>query len=511
LRGILLQIFLLERGELKPEAALGRTDMDRESLLRKVRGLPDRPGVYLMHDEAGKIIYVGKAKSLNKRVSSYFRHANFASPRLRKLVASISDLSTIRTETEAEALILESKLIKFHQPFFNVELKMGDRYPYVKVTQERYPRILVTRHKENDGGIYVGPYIQVGDLREMLRLAERHFPLRSCSRNLEDGPSGGRPCVKHALGRCMAPCAGLCSEDEYRRRAADVLLLLQGNAAELVERLRARMEAAAKRLAFEEAARLRDTIRAIWRVRRQRTTSPPLPGERDPWVPLVKLRADLDLPLIPWRIDGFDISHTGGGETVGVAVVFEQGLPAPHLYRRFNLREIDGNDDFRALRETVRRRYERVLTGQEPLPQLILIDGGPQQLVFAEEALRELGLSIPVLALAKREEEVYLVGEKAPLRLDRSDSSLLLLERVRDETHRFAVSSHRARRDRRLRRSRLEDIPGIGKKTAARLLTRFGSAAAVAGLTVEELAREPRIGPILAERILHVLKGEEEA
>jgi len=268
------------------------------------------------------------------------------------------------------------------------------------------------------------------------------------------------------------------------------------------------MDEAARRLGFEEAARLRDTIRAIWRVSRQRALSPALPGSEDLWSPLHRLKDLLGLRTLPWRIDGFDISHTSGGETVGGVVVLEQGLPCPHLYRRFNLREIEGNDDFRALLETVRRRYRRSLEGQEPLPQLILIDGGAQQLAFAKEALGEIGLDLPVLALAKKEEEVYLPGIPDPLRLDRSDPALLLLERVRDEAHRFAVSSHQRRRDRRLRGSRLEGIPGIGRNRAARLLTRFGSATAVAALDPKELAEVPGIGPALAERILEHLRGE---
>ena len=480
-----------------------------EDLREKVRALPDRPGVYLMHDGGGEVIYVGKAKSLKKRVSSYFRRQDYASPRLRRLVASIADISVIRTESEVEALIVEARLIKKYQPFFNVELKMGERYPFVKVTRERFPRILITRHREEDGGVYFGPFTRVSEIRQLLRLSEKYFPLRNCAREISLGSPEDRPCVRHALGRCLAPCAGLCSEGAYAERTADLLLLLSGKTADLVERLRKRMDRAAQDLAFEEAARLRDMIRGLWHYTRQRTN---LSGQHhldtETWHVLRRLQEALALKTLPWRIDGFDISHFSGKETYGVAVVFEQGEPNPSLYRRFLVRSLDDAvDDFRSLEEVVSRRYRRVVQGQEPAPQLILIDGGPQQLAFALDALREAGLGeIPMISLAKRHEEIYLPDRVAPLCLDRHDRALLLLQRVRDEAHRFAVSSHRRGRDIRLRRSALEDIPGVGKKRAVALLGAFGSPARIATLEPSELIRVPGIGLGLAEKILEGLR-----
>ncbi len=482
----------------------------KKELQEKVRKLPNRPGVYIFHDDEGAVLYVGKAKSLKKRVSSYFRHGGFASPRLRKLVDSIGDLSFIRTESEAEALIVESRLIKKYQPFFNVELKMGERYPYLKITNEAFPRLEITRHKTVDGSHYVGPFTRVGDLRQLLRLIERHFPLRTCKSDLSKGPVRERPCVRYSLGRCSGACAGLTTEAEYGERVADVLLLLQGSAADLVERLRRRMDRAAADLAFEEAARLRDTIRSLWRLSRQRLSSTLSHDlDRETWAVLLRLQEILELPTIPWRIDGFDISHFSGKETYGVAVVFEQGLPNLSLYRRFAVKSLEGIDDFRALEEVVTRRYRRVLEGEEPLPQLVLIDGGPIQLEFAARALTALGLDeLPVAALAKREEQVFLPGREQPLELPRSDRALHLLQRVRDESHRFALSSHRRGRDRRLRRSILEEIPGVGKKRAALLLTRFGSVQKIASLGLEELMALPGIGPETARRIIETLREE---
>ncbi|WP_367182235.1 GIY-YIG nuclease family protein [uncultured Cloacibacillus sp.] len=475
-----------------------------------MKGFPDRPGVYLMRDENGEIIYVGKAKSLRKRVSSYFRHTH-ASPRLNKLVETIRDISTMRTETEIEALILENRLIKLYQPFFNVDLKMNERYAYIKITAEKHPRIIVTRVKMDDGAVYIGPYVRVSEVRALLRLVERYLPLRSCG-GAEAKPQNGRPCMKYSLGRCLAPCCGLCTENEYRDRVADVALLLQGHGAELVERLRKRMDKAAREMKFEEAAHLRDTIRAIWRVSRQQNTIPEIPSGKDNfWEVLNSMQKTFHLPVLPWRIDGFDISHSAGNFTVGVAVVFEQGYPNPSLYRKFNIRTVEGIDDFRSMKETLTRRYKRCLEGQEPLPQLILIDGGPVQLEFAMQALDDLGIhNIPIISLAKEFEEVYMPNQKEPVRLDHTDPVLRLLQHVRDESHRFAITSHRTRRGKSFTRSKIEEVPGIGRAKAAMLITKFGSVRAIKDLPPEELAAAPGIGPALAKRILAKLNEENE-
>lgn len=484
--------------------------MNKEELIKFVKGFPDRPGVYLMRDENGEIIYVGKAKSLRKRVSSYFRHTH-ASPRLNKLVDTIRDISTMRTETEIEALILENRLIKLYQPFFNVDLKMNERYAYIKITAEKHPRIIVTRVKMDDGAVYIGPYVRVSEVRALLRLVERYLPLRSCG-GAEAKPQNGRPCMKYSLGRCLAPCCGLCTENEYRDRVADVALLLQGHGAELVERLRKRMDKAARELKFEEAAHLRDTIRAIWRVSRQQNTIPEIPSGKDNfWEVLNSMQRTFHLPVLPWRIDGFDISHSAGNFTVGVAVVFEQGYPNPSLYRKFNIRTVEGIDDFRSMKETLTRRYKRCLEGQEPLPQLILIDGGPVQLEFAMQALDDLGIhNIPIISLAKEFEEVYMPNQKEPVRLDHTDPVLRLLQHVRDESHRFAITSHRTRRGKSFTRSKIEEVPGIGRAKAAMLITKFGSVRAIKDLPPEELAAAPGIGPALAKRILAKLNEENE-
>jgi excinuclease ABC subunit C len=412
-------------------------------------------------------------------------------------------------------MILESRLIKLYQPFFNVELKMGEKYPFIKITKEDFPRLVVTRHKQEDGAVYIGPFVRTGDLRGLLRISERYFPLRTCSAAISSDkpPMRSRPCMRYTLGLCLAPCAGLCSEAQYRERVADVVLLLQGKGADLANRLHKRMDAAASRMEFEEAARLRDMIRAIWRVSRQRLATPAMFEENSTdWIPLKRLQEALGLQTLPWRIDGFDISHTAGENTVGAVVVFEQGIANNSLYRKFNIKTVEGIDDFRSLEETLTRRYKRCIEAQEPMPQLIMIDGGPVQLEFALSALRTLGLSkIPAVSLAKREEEIYIPGSNEPVRLGLDDPGLQLLQRVRDESHRFAITSHRAKRDKKFSRSALEDIPGMGKNRVAQLLSRFGSIRAIARLDKDELSSVPGVGPVLAERVLKALDISEPA
>lgn len=473
-----------------------------------LKTLPQKPGVYLMRDIDGKVIYVGKAKKLKRRVSSYFRH--HASLRLNKLVELIEDISTIRTETEAEALIVEAKLIRRYSPFFNIELKMSDKYPYLRITKEDFPRLEITRHKREDGSVYLGPFVDAGNIRNVMRLAERYFPLRVCRKVITPNPEQ-RPCVEYSLGRSMGACAGLCSQQEYRERVADVILLFEGKSAELVERLRKRMDESAKALEFEKAARYRDTIRAIWRLTRQRISSALQEDlDNETWQVLNRIQSLLGLEVLPWRIDAFDISHTHGHDTYGCCVVFEQGRPSKNLYRRFKIRSLAEGEinDFESIYETVKRRYKHVLDDSEPAPQMALIDGGPGQLEYAQRALDELGYSLPLVALAEREELLFLPGRDEPLRLGRDDEALQLLQRLRDEVHRYAITTHRNARDKHLRHSRLEDIPGIGRKTTAELLVRFGSAKKVAALSVEELMRVPGIGQATAEKILARLNDE---
>ena len=484
----------------------------KEKIAAILRSLPERPGVYIMRDAEGTVIYVGKAIKLRRRVSSYFRHSNFASPRLRKLVSLVEDISVIRTETEAEALIVEARLIRRYSPFFNVDLKMNDRYPYIRVTDEAFPRLEITRVKRDDGAVYLGPFVSAGNIRSLMRLAERYFPLRVCRADLKPDP-GKRPCIEYSLGHSMGACAGLCTQAEYRERVGDVILLLEGNTRELIERLHRRMDAAARRMDFEEAAHCRDTMRALWRISRQRVSSALQEDlDSETWHVLNQTQRAFGLRTIPWRMDAFDISHTAGHDTYGCCVVFEQGRPNPSLYRRFRIRGLaEGEvDDFASIEETVRRRYRHVLDQSEPMPQMALIDGGPVQLEFAMRALAELEMELPLVALAEREELLFLPNRPdAPIRLDRSSPVLQLMQRMRDEVHRFAITTHRRARNARMKRSSLEDIPGIGRARASQLLVRFGSTERIAALSTDELAGAPGVGPVLARKILEHLNGSD--
>ena len=482
----------------------------KDKIAAILKTLPERPGVYLMRDAEGKIIYVGKAKKLKRRVSSYFRHSHLSS-RLNKLVSLIEDISTIRTETEAEALIVEAKLIRRYSPFFNIELKMSDKYPYIKITDEDFPRLEITRHKQNDGALYLGPFVDAGNIRDLMRLAERYFPLRICRSKIKPDPNK-RPCVEYNLGHSMGACAALCSKSEYRERVADLILLFEGKSAELVERLRGRMDTCAKNLEFEKAAVCRDAIRAIWKLSQQKISSALQEDlDSETWNVLNEIQKLLGLKTLAWRIDAFDISHTHGHDTYGCCIVFEQGRPSPNLYRRFKIKSINDGEinDFQSIYETVKRRYSHVIDNSEPAPQLALIDGGPIQLEYAERALKELNFELPLIALAEREELIFLPDKPdKPLRLERSDPVLQLFQRLRDEVHRFAITTHRRARNKHVRESKLYNVKGLGKNKAVELILKFGSSAKIAALSQEELEKVSGIGPVLARKILEELRDK---
>ena len=312
----------------------------------------------------------------------------------------------------------------------------------------------------------------------------------------------------------MGACAALCSRDEYRERVADLILLFEGKSAELVERLRERMDVAAKNLEFEKAARFRDTIRAIWRLSRQKISSALQEDlDSETWQVLNQIQKLLGLKTLAWRIDAFDISHIHGHDTYGCCIVFEQGRPSPNLYRKFKIRSIDDGEinDFQSIYETVKRRYSHVIDNSEPAPQLALIDGGPIQLEYAERALKELNFELPLIALAEREELIFLPNKpNEPLRLERNDPALQLFQRLRDEVHRYAITTHRHARNKHMRDSKLFHINGVGKKKAVELILKFGSTSKIAALPPEELEKIPGIGPILARKILDTLNQPED-
>jgi len=577
-------------------------------LQEKLQLLPDKPGVYLMKDTQGRIIYVGKAVNLKNRVRSYFQSSRNHPPKVQALVVRINDLEYIVTASEIEALILECNLIKKHRPKYNISLRDDKSYPYIKVTcQEEYPRVFATRKVQKDGARYFGPYTSAGAVHETLRLLKKLFPLRSC-RSL-DAP---RPCLEHHIKRCLAPCTGQVDTRDYAEMIKAVCLFLEGRSAALAQNLQKRMAEAAENLQFELAAKLRDQLAAIEKITEkqnivtgsgdqdaiglarsalgtcvqvffirsgkmvgrdhfllsgsedeadeavlaafikqyynQATFIPreimlpftlaeqdllaawltgikgskvvvetPKRGTKRDIVNMasgnaaivleeqatrLKTRNDQTLGAVaelgwylglaqpPNRMECFDISHIQGAETVASMVVFEDGVPKKEDYRRYKLTTVEGKpDDFRSMQEVVGRRY-REAAGQ--LPDLIIIDGGKGQLNAALEIIRGAGLTdVPVIGLAKEFEHVFQPGESQPLILPRHSQALYLIQRIRDEAHRFAVTYHRKLRSKRNMVSVLDHVPGIGAKRRKALWDAFGSLNRIKEAAVEELQAVP--------------------
>lgn len=600
-----------------------------EVLESRLEHLPARPGVYLFKDDAGRIIYIGKAKNLRQRVRSYFQAGRTQDFKAEFLSRRVSDLEYVVTDNELEALILESHLVKKHQPRFNVKLKDDKAFLHIKLTvNEPYPRVLLTRRIQEDWALYFGPYLPASLARATVKIINRHFLLRTC-----DLPIDGRlerPCLEYFIKRCLGPCVrGLCTPEEYQKAVQDVILLLEGKNSELLASLRQKMLEASEKQRFEAAAFYRDRMRMVEELAErqkmvlsgvddvdvfayyregarlalqlftlrngkvvgkrefywedlnlfdpakflrdalqqyylnagfvpgeiylpvqiedqelmQRWLSGRRPGrsktrilvprrghkhdllvlvEKNAKVAfesrfkvlksekqklLERLQAELDLPSFPRRIEAFDISNIQGSETVASMVVCQDGLMRPGEYRKFRIQSVRSPDDFSAISEVVRRRYRRLLDEEHPLPHLILIDGGKGQLHAAYQVLAELGIEdTPLASIAKREERIYVQGQEEPIRLEPTSPVLHLIQEIRDEAHRFAVTYHRRRRSLRDFTSELDAVPGIGDKRKKRLLRNFGSVARIRRASEEELV--PFVGRKLA-RLLKEHLGEE--
>jgi len=577
----------------------------------QLAALPPAPGVYQFQDAAGRVIYVGKAKSLRDRVRSYFLESRAADAKTDTLVREAVAVSTILVDNEREAMALENNLIKRLQPRFNVLLRDDKTYPYVKLTiQEKYPRVYVARRLRKDGALYFGPYFPGNLAHRIARFIHRYFKIPSCTVDLTRPHL--RPCLEYHIHRCLGPCVpGLTTDESYAGAARDVRMFLESRHGDLLRELRRRMQAASEQERFEEAAGLRDLITTVkelddrqkmaaadgddsdifgyhcegqlvaanlfhmrggrvldrreffWEDRREFDTSEffssllkqiyldqqyipamihipvdfedralleellsekrgrrveihtPQRGPKRAMLELAEknaallfdqrfrilkpssrviaesLRDSLNLLEPPRRIECFDISHFQGSDTVASMVVWEDGRMRKSDYRKFVIKTVEGVDDFASMREVVSRRYRRLQEEGKPLPGLVLIDGGIGQLHAAAESLEALGIiNQPLASVAKREEILYVYGrEDEPVRLDPHSPVLHLVQQVRDESHRFAVRFHRQRRGSRQLRSELLEIPGIGEKTARRLLQRFGSLEAVRAASEEQLAQ----------------------
>ena len=587
--------------------------------------LPLQPGVYRMLDEAGQVLYVGKANQLKKRVSSYFQISNL-SPRIRLMVSHIARIEVTVTRSEAEALLLENNLIKSLKPRYNILFRDDKSYPYIVLTGSPSPRLTYYRGATDKRHQYFGPYPNAQAAKESINLLQKVFLLRTCEEAVFNNRT--RPCLLHQIHRCSAPCVGIISVEDYATDVRNAGLLLQGKHDEVENRLRMAMEQAAETLHFEKAAALRDQLQALHAVQEKQFVEsgrdtdadivavveaegalclnlavvrggrhlgdkqffpanvqgqdsvevleaflaqhylersvPPLiitsievadealeqllteqaghkvqirhtvTGERRQWLDMARsnallalqrqagleagqslrldaLREVLALPDLK-RIECFDISHTMGEATVASCVVYDDLAIRPQEYRRFNISGITPGDDYAAMRQAMTRRYQKLQAGEGKRPDLILIDGGAGQLGIAVEVMAELGLSdISLVGVAKGVErkagmeQLIRPGIEISLQLPPDSPSLHLIQQVRDEAHRFAISGHRARRGKARITSSLEDIEGVGEKRRRNLLTHFGGLKGVQQASVDELARVEGISPALAERIYQSL------
>jgi excinuclease ABC subunit C len=604
---------------------------ERHDFSSRLRALATEPGVYLMKDDTGKIIYVGKAIALRNRVRSYFQSQRHKDPKTRELVAHIADFDVIRTDTAMEALILENELIKKHQPKYNVMLKDSKTYPYIRITNEEWPRVISTRLIVKDGSRYFGPYTSAGHAYKTINLLNRLFPYRKCDKKIT---GNDEVCLYFHMHQCTAPCISQVDHPTYMKSIESAANFLSGRGEEIVRDLEEEMEQAAEAWNFERAAEVRDRLNAVKHVlERQKIVSaqgtnadviavaqgeggdagvqvgflrngkiigseffpmqavisdtpqeilrnfisqfyadaaiiPPLlivqhalpadelpiltdwlrdrrEGKVEIFVPqrgdrrglvqmvaksaaenleqsrlkflsdemkmtaaMTELAEALDLPRLPRRIECYDNSNIQGTSPVASMVVFQDAKPAKKEYRRFNIKTVTGANDFASMQEVLGRRFKRAAEANEEtegkwtvLPDLVIIDGGKGQLNAAVEALEATGMDVPICGLAKENEELYLPGKPDPIYLPRDSQSLFLVQRVRDEAHRFAITFHRAKRSKSAFHSSLDDVAGIGPKKKKALIKQFGSVRNIKAATVEELTAVEGINEALAEQI----------
>lgn len=595
-----------------------------EKLEPIIKSLPGKPGVYRYYDKNGKVIYVGKAKNLRKRVSSYFTKTH-DSGKTRLLVSKIATIKTIVVDNQYEALLLENTLIKKYQPKYNVMLRDDKTYPWICIKKEPFPRIFKTRNLINDGSEYFGPYASIGILNALLDFIREVYPLRTCNYDLNQKnikANKFKVCLEFHIGNCLGPCVGKQTEENYEKNIRSIRQILKGNYSEVIQYMTDDMKAYADTLDFESAQKTKEKIEAIKNYQAKSLVANPaignvdvfsivsdesyayvnfirvnkglvvqsfsqeirkkldepndeileeaiieilnrlgstskeilLPFELELEIPGIKIvvpkigdkkklvdlsernakfyrieqlkqikiidperhtkrimaqmKKDLRMPVEPRLIEGFDNSNIQGTHPVSACVVFRDGKPSKKDYRIFNVKTVEGPDDFATMEEVIYRRYKRVLEEEGELPQLILIDGGKGQLSAALKSIDKLGLrgKITVIGIAKRLEEIYFPGDSVPLYLDKTSETLKVLQHVRNESHRFGISRHRNRRSKSALYSELDGIPGIGEKTIQELLRKFKSLKRIKSATKEELTEV--IGQSRTEKLLKYLNNQ---
>ncbi len=499
-------------------------DTPQADLQKKIRELPHKPGVYIFRDRINRIIYVGKARDLHRRVSQYFHPSRrgASDPKTKALVDGVRDLEYHTVRSEPEALLLEGKLIKEHRPKYNILFKDDKRFPLVRVhLGDLFPKFMITRLKREDGARYFGPFVNSNALRSTLQILRKKFGIRSCYPT-EPGERDYKHCLDHIIKNCSAPCVGTISREDYLAKVSEACEFLEGRARELADQLETDMREAAERFDFENAARLRDMISDL------RTTAQPTrsfarttPSTVVPDEDMESLREVLNLPTLPRRIECFDISNISSTYSVASMVAFSGGRPDRAHYRRFRIRSVQGQNDFASMREAVFRRYRRVLglpdptshtvqdsppPNRERLPDLVVVDGGRGQIGSALEAFHALGVTPPpIIGLAKEREEIYYPDSLYPLSIPHTSGAIRLLQRIRDEAHRTANGFHQILLKRRMSESLLDDIPGISSARKLALLERFGSVHRIKKTPSETLASLPGISLTLANKILRHL------
>ena len=463
-----------------------------KKLRSKIRSLPDSPGVYEFLDSKRRIIYVGKASRLKKRVASYFQAGRARDNRLELLAREVRGIKFIRASSEAEALIYEAGLIKDHSPRFNIDLKDDKSYPFLKLTvNEKYPRLFITRRRLNDGAVYYGPYVNVKLLREALSFMKKVFPLRSC-RTLRKSV-----CLEYHIGQCPGPCEKKITDKEYKDIAGQLKKFLEGRKENLLSSLKKQMKQFSGKKQYEKALAVKKRIEALTAVQQLHDRSQhPIYGELD------ELKNTLDLSKLPVVIECFDISNITGQQSVGSMVRFVAGRPRKAEYRKFRVKTAGGIDDYSMIREVVRRRYFRLIQEKKTLPDLVLIDGGRGHLSVVARQLKELKLErVPVASIAKERNHLYTMSRQQPIRLSPGSRLLLLIQRIRDEAHRFAITYHRGLRRMEKFDTDLRKIKGIGPAKEKMLIEKFASVDNIREASFEEL-RECGLDKKAAEAVL---------
>lgn len=601
-------------------------------LKSRYRSAPHKPGVYMFKDKDAKLLYIGKARDIKNRLASYILNKT-QFPRIRAMLEKAKDIEWIITDNELEALILEANLIKQSKPAYNSDLKDDKRYPYLKITNEQYPRVVIVRRKTNDGATYFGPYADRLGAVKIMRTMRKLFPFRVCNHILPTKRSM-RPCIRYDIGKCLAPCVNACSREEYLDLIEEITMFLRGKRKELIHKLEQKMLSKSEELEFEQARQIRDTIDEIKRmltpqkmdrdigdcdfiaiavgggvgvsvvfrirqgimigrhnfsltvpknetneetlyefIRRFYAECGDIPPEVIiPYMPvdsdevkltlreiakrpvqfivpqrgikkdtlklaqhnaellhaeimlqkkksalpysILELERLLNLPKTPTIIEAFDISNIGTETAVASMVRFVSGYAKKDEYRRFNIRAVIGQDDFSAMSEVVYRRYKRVIeeaqTGSSQLPDLIVVDGGKGQLSSAITSLTKLGLNekIPIIAIAKRIDEIFTPGKANPVMLPKDSSALRLLQRIRDEAHRFAIAFSRKSHRKKALELELMRIQGIGKKRAEKILQEFGGLEEIKKATSEEIYQKTKIPKKYIEKILAEIRDD---